>query len=84
MNYEDYFNEEILKAVQKTTEYIELVRKSIKHPHFKYAIYNIGTGEVKYKWKPWYRWFSGKREVVKIYSFEPIEYSKPISYVEEK
>lgn len=42
---------------------IKAVQKSIKHPHFYYALYDIETGEVQYKRKKWYKWFSGKRMV---------------------
>ena len=44
-------------------EAIRRVQKSIKHPHFQYAIYNLDTGEVQYKWKKMKYWFSGKRIV---------------------
>lgn len=42
---------------------IEKARMSIKHPHFKFARYNLTTREITYHWKKFYLWLSGKRVV---------------------
>ena len=42
---------------------LDSVRKQIKHPHFQYATYDFDTKEIKFKTKPFWKWFSGKREV---------------------
>ena len=40
------------------------IKKSIKHPHFYYAIYYPNNGEIRYVKKKWYQWLSGRRIVV--------------------
>lgn len=59
--------EEIAKSEKEWKEVhhpnIEKARASIKHPHFKFARYNLTTRETTYHWKRFYLWLSGKRIV---------------------
>ena len=56
--------EDILKDWRERVEpFIEKIRKSIKHPHFYYALVDTEKLTVEYKRKKWYQWFSGKRIV---------------------
>lgn len=50
---------------------IEEIRKSIKHPHFYYAVFDEENNTVTYKKKKWYKWFSGKR-IVRL-KIQPLE-----------
>ena len=43
--------------------FLEKARLSIKHPHFYYALVDIGNMTIEYKRKKWHKWFSGKRIV---------------------
>ena len=64
------FNRSMNNAIQEVRE-IEAIRASIKHPHFKYAVYDKDNKSVVYRWKKPWKWFSGKREVrVKIAKFK--------------
>lgn len=55
---------EVLKDYKERVEpFVEKVRKSIKHPHFYYAIVDTENLTAEYKRKKWYQWFSGKRIV---------------------
>ena len=64
------FNTSMNKAIKDVQE-INAIRASIKHPHFKYAVYDPEKKSVVYRWKKPWKWFSGKREVrVKIAKFE--------------
>lgn len=45
-------------------ERIKIAQKSNKHPRLYYVEYDMNTGEIKYKLKKWYQWFSKKRIVV--------------------
>ena len=63
MSYLDEWWSDALKEAQIETLRIAVIQKSIKHPHFKYAVYDSESGVIEYKWKPWYKWFSGKRIV---------------------
>lgn len=58
------FSEYIENYYEEELDRIRRVRKSIKHPHFYYATYDIESGEVSYRKKKWYKWFSGKRIVI--------------------
>lgn len=61
---------------------IEQAKKSIKHPHFKYAFIDFESKAVSYRWKNPWNWLSGKREVrgvvkIKKIKTEPLgEYKK--------
>jgi len=59
---EKSFEREMRRAKEETKRIAD-VQASIKHPHFYYAVYDTETGEVQYKRKKWYQWFSGKRIV---------------------
>lgn len=56
---------------ERIEPFIEKARKSIKHPHFYYAVVDTEKLTVEYKRKKWYQWFSGKRIVhIKLQLFE--------------
>lgn len=48
---------------ERVEPFIEKARKSIKHPHFYYAVVDTEKMTVEYKRKKWHQWFSGKRIV---------------------
>lgn len=43
--------------------FLEKAKKSIKHPHFTYAVADTEKLTITFKRKKWYQWFSGKRVV---------------------
>ena len=57
-----YLGEAFDNAFKQEAE-LDTVRWQIKHPHFQYATYDFDTKEIKFKIKPFWKWFSGKREV---------------------
>lgn len=63
------------KNIDKSWEDVEpffnQAKKSIKHPHFYYALVDLDTKTITYKKKKWYKWLSGKRIVaVKMVKYE--------------
>lgn len=62
----DYLKKSLSESLRKASievDRIKAVQKSIKHPRFKYAVYDSETGVIEYKWKPIKQWFNKKRIV---------------------
>ena len=74
----------MIRDLEQEKKNAEIIKKMIRHPRFEYAVYNAITGTIRFKRKPFHKWFKKEREVhIVVNDFEletPKQYRREMGY----